>query len=310
MQACLLPLAVGHLVVWPTEGVYTVPKGTKDYDRIVVLEPSDTIVIPSAGKFAATPVFGTKNEVDFKDRLYNAECVGDIFPPDNTEFEDAIFRPFEQFIGFAPWRIGENYTGCMGDATLKNIGNTRFLVFLGGNNDQTGVADLLAQGGINLWFHGTWTGKAWTFPTCVVASLLFVGGCFWVVSRNGPQIMVSKERFYLYAVAIAGFLAAAAEGIIHTAISAQDVGGATRPENFPAAYAIVIGTNVGAIAITLATMYARYDWSHYWGVVELGVGFAYMLLWIGLYVGPVAVMAAAIVRLYQGKDAKLVAFTI
>ena len=312
-------LPLGHSVVWPTHGVYAVPPGSEDYDRIVVLAPAEAVTL-RAPRFTATPVFKTQNEADYKDDLYSAVCAGStVVPPDDTETAIPVFRAYEQFGGYAPWAVtaageaGMNYTSCVGQATLSNTGNTRFLLFLGGNNDQRGIADFLAHGANNIWFHAEWNDQAWTFPTFVVASCLVVAASFYADSRSksgAAQLMVSRERFYLYILAIGGFAAAGIEGITHIVISQKNTEYATG--GVGQAVAIVLGPNIAAIALTLITMYGRYDWmqSHYWGVLELGVGFAYMLFWIGLYVGAVAIMAAAVVRLYQGEDPKLVAFTI
>lgn len=303
---------LGHSIIWPT-GVYVVPEGTQDYDRIVVLAPGEKVTLPHVPTFAATPVFKTMNEVKFKEDLYSAVCAGsdDLVSPDDTVPVTPIFRTHEQVAGFAPWRLGENYTNCVGEATLTNKGNTRFLLFLGGRNDQQRIADYLAQGGHNIWFHAEWNDEAWTFPTFVVLSCLLVAAAFYPAA--GPRIMASKPRFYLYVLAIAGFAAAAIEGITHTIISSNRLaagGAGAAGSAAAAAVAIVLAPNIGAIAITLITMYSEWMESHYWGFAELGVGFAYMLFWIGLYVGPAAIMAAALVRIYQGRDAKLVEFSI
>ena len=306
--AAMCAAALGHSLHWPTNGEFAVPPGTEHYDRIVALKPQETITMQPVESFTATPAFKSRNEADVWETLFEASCFGGVVRPDDVPTD--IFRAYEQIAVFAPWDLGAKWTECGGVVTIKNKGNTRFLVFLGGSGPKgQGVAELIVHGAHNLWYHAAWNDEAWTFPTFVVAAGFVVAAAFWVSIRHGgAQIMTSKGRFYLYVLAIAGFSAAAIEGITHSIISSNRLGGADVAQ----AIAIVIGPNVGAIAFTLISMYGRYDWmqSHYWGVAELGVGFAYMLFWIGLYVGPAGIMAAALLRLYEGKDAKLVAFVI
>ena len=308
LAAAAMVAALGHSLHWPTDGEFAVPPGTEDYNRIVVLGPGDTITMQPVESFTATPVFKTRNEADSQETLFEATCFNGVVRPDDVPTD--IFRAYDQIAAFAPWDLAANWTGCGGVVTIENKGNTRFLVFLGeGGPEGGGVAELIVHGADVLWYHAAWNDEAWTFPTFVVAAGGVVAAAFWVSIRHGGgQIMTSKGRFYLYVLAIAGFSAAAIEGITHSIISSNRLGGTDVAE----ALAIVIGPNVGAIAFTLISMYGRYDWmqSHYWGVAELGVGFAYMLFWIGLYVGPAGIMAAALLRLYEGEDAKLVAFVI
>ena len=308
LAAAAMVAALGHSLHWPTDGEFAVPPGTEDYNRIVVLGPGDTITMQPVESFTATPVFKTRNEANSQETLFEATCFNGVVRPDDVPTD--IFRAYEQIAAFAPWDLAANWTGCGGVVTIGNKGNTRFLVFLGGSGPKgQGGAELIVHGADVLWYHAAWNDEAWTFPTFVVAAGFVVAAAFWVSIRHGGgQIMTSKGRFYLYVLAIAGFSAAAIEGITHSIISSNRLGGVDVAE----ALAIVIGPNVGAIAFTLISMYGRYDWmqSHYWGVAELGVGFAYMLFWIGLYVGPAGIMAAALLRLYEGEDAKLVAFVI
>ena len=308
LAAAAMVAALGHSLHWPTDGEFAVPPGTEDYNRIVVLGPGDTITMQPVESFTATPVFKTRNEANSQETLFEATCFNGVVRPDDVPTD--IFRAYEQIAAFAPWDLAANWTGCGGVVTIGNKGNTRFLVFLGGSGPKgQGGAELIVHGADVLWYHAAWNDEAWTFPTFVVAAGFVVAAAFWVSIRHGGgQIMTSKGRFYLYVLAIAGFSAAAIEGITHSIISSNRLGGTDVAE----ALAIVIGPNVGAIAFTLISMYGRYDWmqSHYWGVAELGVGFAYMLFWIGLYVGPAGIMAAALLRLYEGEDAKLVAFVI
>lgn len=306
----LLAAAAASSLEFPTAGVYTVEKGTLDYDRIIPLEGGQSILLEATGSFVATPAYRTRQEVEYGSLTVSCTFSGDVHLPDgNTQ---GLLREYEQAAVFAPWPMEEQIElgDCKGSIRLENSGTRLMLVFLGGANDQRGIAEFLSHGAAVFWFHGVWNELGWTYPVILVACLLAVVVGFAITIRcNGPQIMLSKRRYWCYIAAIAAFAAGAIEGIVHVAVSTNKLLVATTEAE---AYAVTIAPNVAAIALCLIVVYGRYGvlGGRTWALVELGVVFGLLCFWVGLYVGPAALACAAIVRLAEGPAEKLVAFGV
>lgn len=170
--------------------------------------------------------------------------------------------------------------------------------------------------------HGTtWNDLGWTYWVW-----LFLGAPLYLVLGRGlyrrccncyvPGLYdgaheVKSFREVFYELAMIGFLAASLEMLTHL-LYVQTDSQASIGWGFGMGIGIVLLTSAIPLAFVYVVWYLQrrpntYPWaaSPYWAPLEIATGFSFLFLFgAGFYVGPVAIMLAGVVRIFESTPSR------
>ena len=163
-----------------------------------------------------------------------------------------------------------------------------------------------------MWNDIGWTYWVWLFFGAPLFLILGRGLCRRICNCYVPGLYdgvdeVKSFRDVFYEVATIGFLAASLEMLTHL-LYAQSNSHASIGWGFGVGMGIVIITSAIPLAFVYVVWYLQRrpnrcsSWasSPYWAPLEIATGFSFLLLLgAGFYVGPVAIMLAGMVRIFE-----------